>query len=72
MLSTRLLGLIEGHREKIAQELLAEVGGDPRLPVFHSLPEGELLSRLQDACRTLSRWLAESDEDEIGRRYSDL
>ena len=72
MLSTRLLELIESHSEKIGQELLAEVRADARLPVFHSLPEGELLKRFQDACLRLSHWLAEADEDQIERRYTDL
>lgn len=72
MLSGKLIRLIEAHQEEITDRLLRDIHRYPELSHLRQLPEAELRERSQNLLEHLGYWLAESNEEELGRRYETL
>ncbi|MBM3814436.1 MAG: hypothetical protein FJW20_22660 [Acidimicrobiia bacterium] len=72
MLSTKLIQMIEDHSDSLAKSVVRQLRTDSHLPKLGTLPEGELRERCLDILKRLGHWLAESDEKEIARHFSEV
>ena len=72
MLSGKLIRLIETHQQEITDRLIRDIHRYPDLTHLRQLPEVELRERSQNLLENLGYWLAEGNEEEMGRKYEGL
>ena len=69
MLSGKLIRLIEVHQQEITDRLLRDIHRYPDLTHLRQLPEAELRERSQNILENLGYWLAQTNEEEIAKKY---
>jgi len=72
MIALRLVHLIEGHSEQLAESLLHKVERSSRASDLRKVPPEEIRERAREIYRNLSDWLLTKTEDEIQRIYVPL
>lgn len=69
MLSTRLVQLIEGHWDEIAQRLIVAVRNHPDMEQLSKRPEIELREWCREIVENLGDLLTAKQHEEVHRRY---
>jgi len=69
MLGLRLVHLIEGHSEELAQELTRQLRESERTREFRKIPPEELHRAVIEVYRNLGEWLLQKSEADIGERF---
>src|SRR5690348_4769789 len=72
MLSGKLIHVIETHQQEITDRLIRDMNRHPDLNHLRQLPEAELRERSKNLLENLGYWLAEGNEEEIGRKYEGI
>ncbi len=72
MLLPNLMKMIESHAEELTNEVLSDLGRNPRTPYFHKIPPEEMRRRIYDVYHNLGRWLAEKNDARIESAYNEL
>ena len=72
MLSGKLIHVIETHQQEITDRLIRDMNRHPELNHLRQLPEAELRERSKNLLENLGYWLAEGNEEEIGRKYEGI
>jgi hypothetical protein len=69
MLGIRLVRLIEGHSEALAQGLAEQIRKSERTADFHKIPPKDLRLAATEVYRNLGEWLLQKTESDIESRF---
>ncbi len=72
MLVGRLVGLIEGHADELADRLVRRIREDPRTAAYELCDDDELADRGRQVYAHLGGWLSETSETHVEEEYRRL
>jgi hypothetical protein len=72
MISAYLVRLVEQHADKLTEELVADLQGNPHTASYHRLSPDELRHRAHLIYHGLGDWLASTDDEVLRSRFQSL
>ncbi len=72
MIALKLVRLIEGHSQELAEGLAEKLLNSERTSDLHKVPFEELKRRRYEIYHNLAQWLLRSTESDLERRYVEL
>jgi hypothetical protein len=72
MVANRLVRLIEGHSEELAESLVVKLHTSERTTGYRNIPARELKAAVLEVYQNLGEWLMSKTESDVELRYREL